>query len=78
MTDVKEFTVTEDFLGLDLKTKNCQDEQTWYECKTKNFFLAITNNCHCVPFSMRNYTSTTNMKVSFLIKIYHTENEAIL
>ena len=63
ITDVKEFKVTDAFLGLDLETIGCQNQETFEDCTTKYYFTTIKNNCNCVPFGLRNYSSTNNMNV---------------
>ena len=63
ISNIKEFKVTEAFLNLDVETKGCQHEESFDRCMTKNNFIAITTNCNCVPYSMRNYSSLSNMKV---------------
>ena len=63
MINVKEFKVTEDFLGLDEEKKGCQNQKTVDDCRTKSYFAAITSKCECVPFNLRNYSSPINMNV---------------
>ena len=65
ITNVKEIKVTKDFLDLDVETKGCQNQETLEECITNKYFSAVTNQCNCVPFSLRNYSSPSNMNVSF-------------
>ena len=63
MINVKEFKVTEDFLGLDEEKKGCQSQETVEDCRTNKYFAATTSKCGCVPFSLRNYSSPINMNV---------------
>ena len=64
ITNVKQFKVTKDYLTLDSAIKDCQNEEAFNECTTKMYFAAITNNCNCVPYGLRNFSSSSNMDVS--------------
>ena len=68
ITNVKQFKVTEDFLTLDAEIKDCQNKEAFDECTTKMYFGSITNNCLCVPYSLRNFSSPNNMNVSIMHK----------
>ena len=74
ITNVKQFKVTEDFLTLDSEIKDCQNEEPFDECTTKMYFAAITNICKCVPYGLRNFSSSHNMDVSLNIVRQILEN----
>ena len=47
MTAVKQMTSKKDFLGMDLRDRNCVTE-LYEECKTKK----LVHECGCVPWEM--------------------------
>ena len=49
---VKEIKVTKSFLGLDEKTKECQNEMQFEECTTSLYLEKIKNSCKCLPFNL--------------------------
>ena len=49
---VKEIKVTKSFLGLDKKTKECQNEMQFEECTTSLYLEKIKNSCKCLPFNL--------------------------
>ena len=53
MNVVKEVTVTEDYLGLDEDTRNCQNIETFEECSTKQYFNAVKMECKCLPYGLK-------------------------
>ena len=57
LTSVREVKVTEEFMSLDLKTRNCQNETTVHDCQQEKYLVNLTVNCHCIPFYFRNYSS---------------------
>ena len=56
LSAVKEIDVTEAFLGLDEKTKLCQNEETLEDCWMENYSQEGSNKCKCTPYSLRNYS----------------------
>ena len=49
---VKEITVTDSFLSLDKSIKQCQEE-SYDECTTRKYMIALKNKCQCLPFHLR-------------------------
>ena len=58
LTSVKEIKVTEEFMSLDLKTKNCQNETTLQDCQQAKYIKNLTLKCQCIPYNLRNYSAT--------------------
>ena len=53
MTGVKYISVSQEFLQLDLQTRNCQMEERLEECKNRKYHQQITAQCGCLPFSFK-------------------------
>ena len=53
---VKESKITEDFLGMDMDIKNCQHFEQYEDCTTRKYLSKFENDCHCVPYRLRNFT----------------------
>ena len=52
---VKEFRVTNSYLGLDMDVRRCQNDLPIVECSTKNYIDSLLQECGCLPFSIRIY-----------------------
>ena len=50
---VQEFTVTDYFHTMDREVIECQDEETFDDCVTKNMVDDIQDNCNCLPLNIR-------------------------
>ena len=59
MSEVK---VTEDFLGLDMKTKNCQNETTVHGCEQEKWLLDTKKKCQCLPYHLKNYSLSSQVR----------------
>ena len=55
LNNVKEIYVTDDFLTLDKTIRNCQNEESLEDCKTRKYIDILLEQCKCVPFAIRNY-----------------------
>ena len=55
LNNVKEISVTDDFLTLDKTIIDCQNEETLEDCKTRKYLDALDEQCKCLPFSIRNH-----------------------
>ena len=55
LNNVKEISVTKDFLTFDKTIINCQNEETLDDCKTKKYVHTLIEQCKCLPFTIRNY-----------------------
>ena len=49
---LKEISVTESFMGLDRDTINCQNIETFDDCKTRLYIETLRKDCGCVPISL--------------------------
>ena len=49
---LKEVKVTESFLGLDKDVTQCQNKESYNDCKTKKYVNALIEFCGCIPFSL--------------------------
>ena len=50
---LKEIEVSDDFLGLDQEQKECQNETTLQECKSKLYIDTLLDKCGCLPLGLR-------------------------
>ena len=53
VNNVKELKVTESFLGLDEKVKDCQDNEAIQNCTTRQYLHSILEKCGCLPINMK-------------------------
>ena len=53
LNNLKEISVTESFMGLDIKTRNCQSIDKYNECKTMLHLDNLRDECGCLPLSLR-------------------------
>ena len=44
--------VTESYLGLDVKTRGCQNKEAYEVCTTKLYRDALIDKCNCLPFNI--------------------------
>ena len=66
LNNVKEISVTEEFLTLDKTIINCQNEETLDDCKTRKYVNTLIEQCKCLPFTIRNYN-----EVIFIVKRFN-------
>ena len=57
LTAVREIKVTEEFMGLDIKTKNCQNVTNLHDCQQEKYIENLTFKCQCLPYNLRNYSA---------------------
>ena len=53
---MKQIKVTEEFLQLDKRIINCQNEEALHDCMTRLHVDEVQNQCNCTPYAMRNFT----------------------
>ena len=46
---LKEIKVTESYLGMDIKSRGCQNEEPQEECKTRHLTETFLQQCGCLP-----------------------------
>ena len=66
---MKEISVTDSFMGLDKDTRNCQNIETYDDCKTRLHVENLRQECGCLPLSLR-----LSEKVKYLTSIKHFLN----
>ena len=54
LNNVKEISVTDDFLTLDKTIIKCQNEESLQGCKTRKYIDTLVEHCKCLPFGIRN------------------------
>ena len=59
MTETK---VTESFLGLDQDVRECQNDETLYDCTTRNHVNSMLEQCGCLPINMIGLLSKVHKK----------------
>ena len=62
---LKEVEVTDSFLGLDKYKTECQDEEPFDNCTTRQYKDSLLRNCDCVPFAIR----VSNQVVCLMLKL---------
>ena len=50
---MKEIKVTDSFMGLDRDTRNCQNIETYNDCKSRQHSENLRKVCGCLPLSLR-------------------------
>ena len=55
ITDVKEITVSDDFLGLDETIRKCQNIEPLENCTTRQYLDIVKKQCKCVPFALHTF-----------------------
>ena len=58
ITDVKEITVSDEFLGLDETIRKCQNIEPFENCTTRQYLDTVKKECKCVPFALNTLDST--------------------
>ena len=53
INDMKEIRGSKSFLGLDQHVRECQNEEPFFTCTTRQYFDTILERCGCVPFNIR-------------------------
>ena len=69
LTGLKEIDVTKGFLGLDDKIKQCQTEETYRECRSKQYIETGVEKCKCIPFALRYFSKMviTALRLSYIV-----------
>ena len=52
LNNIKEIFVTDSFLGLNEKTRNCQNIETYNDCKTRLYVENLRKECGCLPLTL--------------------------
>ena len=50
---LKEIEVSDSFLSLDKKVKECQNEEPHDNCTTRHYIDKLLKKCKCLPFDIR-------------------------
>ena len=50
---LKEVVVTDSFMGLDADVRECQNEEHYDDCTTRNYIDDMRQKCGCLPLSIR-------------------------
>ena len=61
MNSVKEVKVTDDFLTMNPEIRNCQELETFEDCTTRKYINKLENECHCVPYNLRDFSRTNQV-----------------
>ena len=72
LNNMKEISVTDSFLGLDRDTRNCQNIETYNDCKTRLYVETLRSECGCLPLSLKLSEKVKEKKITidifFIIK----------
>ena len=52
---VKQVQVTNDYLRLDMKTRGCQNDNTYEVCVTDLYLDSLREKCNCLPFNLKHF-----------------------
>ena len=50
---MKEISVTDSFMGLNIESRKCQNIETFDDCKTRLYVEHLRKECGCLPLSLR-------------------------
>ena len=50
---MKEIKVTDDYLGLDENIRQCQNEEAFERCQTRQYLDAVEMQCKCIPYALK-------------------------
>ena len=70
LSALKEMVATGDFLDLDDKTKSCQNVEPYEHCTTRIFNAAMKEKCGCIPFRLRNFSDSNEVKIKILLSTF--------
>ena len=54
--------VTESYLGLDVKTRGCQNKEAYEVCTTQLYRDALIDKCNCLPFNINDNEALNQLK----------------
>ena len=63
---VKHVQVTDDYLGLDLQTRGCQNETMYEDCVTELYLDLLKEECKCLPFNLQNFSKQNEIEQVFI------------
>ena len=61
LNTLKEIKATDAYVGLGKDVTNCQNEESLFNCTTRQRIEAFQRECGCLPFSVR-ISSKVNLK----------------
>ena len=67
---MKEIKVTDDFLDLDLKTRKCQNIESYEACTTRLYLQNVKDECQCIPYNLLNFTTKEQVKTYVWFSIF--------
>ena len=53
LAELREIRVTESYLGLDQDVRNCQNDEPYMNCTTRQYVDTILKDCGCLPLNMK-------------------------
>ena len=60
LSNVKEFDVTDGFIDLGEEVTECQDQESFEECYTREYLQLAQEQCACTPFSLSHLNDTVS------------------
>ena len=54
-----EIKVTDSYLGLDENVRECQNQESFYECTTRNYLDTCVKQCGCLPANIKSSNKVT-------------------
>ena len=69
LNNLKEISVTDSFMGLDEATRNCQEIETYDDCKTWLHVDNLRKKCGCLPLSLKLSDKVTSINSGFEVII---------
>ena len=60
--DLKQIKVTDDYLQLNERVKNCQTKESFEDCTTRYYLNRVQDECSCVPYRLRIFSKKDQAK----------------
>ena len=56
LENVKQMTITKDFMALDEQSRKCQTKISFEDCVTQKYLESMKAICKCLPYNLQNYS----------------------
>ena len=74
LNNVKEISVTKDFMGLGEDIIECQNDESYDDCTTREYTNDLLTECKCLPFNtgQKEKVKDIEIKIKNYLKIFRT------
>ena len=66
LNNIKQISVTDDFLTLDEEVTKCQNKESYMDCTTKVYIDTLLKDCQCLPLAIRQQYNQVLIELSSL------------